>query len=128
MRQEPVSQAELDDAKSSLVLGLPADFATAGSIAGRLADLSVQGLPDDYWDRYADLVRGVTADDVRRVARDRLDPAHLTAIIVGNPQVVKPQLAGLPIGPVEEQAAPPSPGARAPRSPARSPAPAAGAR
>jgi zinc protease len=110
IRSEPVSADELEEAKSSLVLGLPADFATAGAIAGRLADLAVQGLPDDYWNRYADLVRKVTADDVRRFAQEALDPARLTIVVVANPDVVKPQLAGLPIGPLEQKAAPLPPG------------------
>jgi zinc protease len=108
LRNEPVGAEELDEAKSSLVLGLPADFATAGAIAGRLADLTVQGLPDDYWNRYADRVEKVTSEDVQRFAREGLDPSRLTVVVVANPAVVKPQLAGLPIGPLEQKAAPPS--------------------
>ncbi len=101
LREEPVSVAELDDAKNALVLSLPSDFATTGSIAGHLADLAVHGLPDDYWNRYADLVRKVTADDVRRAAERYLDPAKLTVVMVATPGVVKPQLADLPLGPID---------------------------
>ena len=108
LRSEPVGEAELEDAKSSLVLGLPADFATAGGIAHRLADLAVNGLPDDYWNRYADLVRKVTAEDVRRFAAARLDPAKLTVVMVATPDAVKSQLADLPLGPIEVRPAPPS--------------------
>jgi predicted Zn-dependent peptidase len=116
LRQEPVSEDELKEAKSALILGLPADFATAGAIAGRLADLAVQGLPDDYWNRYADEVEKVTADDVRRFAQKFLDPARLTMVVVANADVVKPQLDGLPIGPLDVEIPPPPvarpPGAR----------------
>ncbi|HET8538626.1 MAG TPA: pitrilysin family protein [Anaeromyxobacter sp.] len=118
LRDEPVSQAELDDAKNALVLGLPADFAAAGAIAGRLGELAIYGLPDDYWNRYAENVRKVTAEDVRRFAVERLDPARLTLVMVANPAVVKPQLAELPLGPIEERPAPVAGG----------PAPAKGAR
>jgi len=121
LRQEPVSEAELRDAKGALVLGLPADFATAGAIAGRLADLSVYGLPDDYWNRYAELVQQVTAEDVRRFARERLDLSRLTLVMVASPDVVKAQLADLPIGPVEVR---PAASAPAPTAAARSRAPA----
>ena len=110
LREEPVPEAELQDARNALVLGLPAEFATAGAIAGRLADLAVHGLPDDYWNRYAERVQQVTAEDVRRFARERLDPARLTIVMVANPEVVKPQLAGLPIGPVEVRHVPRAPG------------------
>lgn len=106
LRDEPVPEAELEDAKNALVLGLPADFATAGGIAARVAELAVHGLPDDYWNTYADRVREVTAEDVRRFARERLDPANLTVVMVANPSVVRPQLEGLPLGPVEERPAP----------------------
>jgi zinc protease len=108
LREQPVSDAELEDAKNALVLGLPADFATAGGIAHRLAELAIYGLPDDYWNRYADLVRKVTPDDVRRFAAARLDPAKLTIVLVGSPQSVKPQLADLPVGPIEVRPAPAS--------------------
>jgi zinc protease len=113
LREEPVSEAELADAKNALVLGLPADFATAGGIASRLADLAVHGLPDDYWNRYADEVAKITAEDVRRFATARLDPAKLTLVMVANPDTVKPQLVDLPIGPIEVRPAPAS-GAAAP--------------
>ncbi len=128
LREEPVGEAELEDAKNALVLGLPADFATAGAIAGRLAELAVHGLPDDYWNRYAELVRKVTPDDVRRFATEKLDPGKLTLVMVGNSSVVKPQLADLPLGPLEVRPAPAvTRGAPAPSRgtvPARGPAPA----
>jgi predicted Zn-dependent peptidase len=102
-----VGEAELEDAKNALVLSLPGEFATAGAIAGRLADLAVHGLSDDYWNRYAAEVRAVSAADVRRAAATYLDPARLTLVLVGAPEVVKPQLEGLPLGPAEVRAGPP---------------------
>jgi len=105
LREEPVTAAELEDAKNALVLSLPADFATAGGIAARLADLALHGLLDDYWSRYAEAARKVTAEDVRRVARRYLDPARLTFVLVGDPAAVKPQLAALPLGPLEVRTA-----------------------
>ena len=108
LRDEAVPAQELEDAKAALVLSLPADFATAGSTAGHIADLVVHGLPDDYWNRYADRVRQVTADDVRRFAATYLDPTKLTLVMVAHPDTVKAQLADLPLGPVEVRAAPSS--------------------
>jgi predicted Zn-dependent peptidase len=118
LRDEPVTEAELADAKNALVLSLPADFATAGAIAGRLADLAVHGLPDDYWNRYADLVRKVTVDDVRRVAQNYLDPAKLTIVMVGSPDAVS-QFRDLPLGPIEVRPAPPPAGERRTKAAAR---------
>jgi zinc protease len=121
LRQQPVPDAELQDAKQALVRSLPADFATLGGVAGRVAELIVYGLPDDYWNGYADAVLKVTAEDVRRVADRVLDPARATLVIVGTSKVVSPQLAGLPIGKVEVRAAPGAPPGKK-RAPVRTPA------
>jgi len=101
LRTTPVPGPELADAQNSMALALPAEFATASGIAGKIADQVVFGLPDDWWSVYAERVRTVTAEDVQRVARRYLDPSRLVTVLVGDPAVVKPQLAGLPIGPVE---------------------------
>ena len=101
LRATPVPAPELDDAKNSMALALPAEFATVAGIAGKLADEVVFGLPDDWWSWYAERVRSVRAEDVQRVARRYLDPARMVTVMVGDPAVVKPQLAGLPIGTVE---------------------------
>ncbi len=116
MREEPVPAQELEEAKASLVLGLPAEFATAGATAGRIADIAVHGLPDDYWNRYAERVRKVTSDDVRKFAATYLDPSKLTLVLVAHPDTVKSQLADLPLGPVEVRAAPSSAPAGAPKA------------
>ncbi len=128
LRDEAVPAQELEDAKAALVLSLPADFATAGSTAGHIADLVVHGLPDDYWNRYADRVRQVSADDVRRFAATYLDPKKVTLIMVAHPDTVKAQLADLPLGPIEMRAVPASasaPKAKAAATPPAAPKPAA---
>jgi zinc protease len=132
LRKEPVPEGELQDAKDALVRSLPADFSSVGGIASRVAELVLHGLPDDYWNRYADAVRSVTAEDVRRVASRLLDPSRLTLVVVGNPATIGPQLAGLELGPIVSrrpasdvaQPARPSrqPAAPRPASPAQHPA------
>ena len=42
------------------------------------------GLGLDYVDRYPELVRKVTAEDVLRVARKYLQPDKLIVVVVGN--------------------------------------------
>ena len=107
VRDTPVPEVELADARASLALALPGEFATAAGIAGKLADEVVYGLPDDWWERYAVAVRAVGAADLQRVARRYLDPSRLVTVMVGDAKVVKPQLDGLPIGPLEVRAGPP---------------------
>jgi zinc protease len=101
LRDTPVPEGELEDAREGIVRSLPGDFATAAGIAGRIAEQVVHGLPEDWWSRYPAAVRSVTAADVQRVARRYLDPALLSTVLVGDPAAVQPQLPGLPIGEVE---------------------------
>ena len=101
LAQEPVPEAELAVAKNGLLLSLPGDFAVAAGIAGKVAEEVVHGLPDDYWSRYAEQVARVTAADVQRAARQYFDPARLTTVMVCDTASVQPQLAALPLGPIE---------------------------
>jgi predicted Zn-dependent peptidase len=101
LRDVPVPDAELDDARDGIVLSLPGDFATVSGIAGQLAEQVVYGLPDDWWARFPERVKGVTAADVKRVAGRVLDEGKLRTVMVGDPAVVRPQLEGLPVGEVE---------------------------
>ena len=114
MRRDPVPPGELEDAKKSIVLSLPSNFSTAAGIAGMLAEEVLAGLPDDYWTRYAAEVMAVTPADVQRVSQRILDPARLVTVMVGDAPVVKPQLADLPLGPLEVR---PSPATAQPVSP-----------
>jgi len=120
MRDEPVPEEELAEAKAGLVRSLPGEFATAAEIAGHLGELAMHGLPDDYWNGYAREVEGVTASDVQRAARRYLAPGRTTMVLVGAQEVVQPQLAGLPVGPVElhREVNPPLPRKRSRPSPA----------
>ena len=120
MRDEPVPEAELSEAKAGLVRSLPAEFATAAGIAGHLGELAVHGLPDNYWNGYAREVEGVSAADVQRAARRYLAPGRTTLVLVGAKEIVRPQLAGLPLGPVElhREVNPPLPRKRTRPSPA----------
>jgi zinc protease len=38
----------------------------------------------DYPDRYPDLIRNLTRDDISRVAEKYLDPESLVTVLVGN--------------------------------------------
>lgn len=101
LRDVPVPEAELADSRDGIIRSLPGDFATAAGIAGRLAEQVVYSLPDDWWATYPARLRAVSAGDLQRVAGRVLDEGKLTTVLVGDPEVVKPQLAGLPLGDVE---------------------------
>lgn len=80
---EPVPEAELRRGKDALILSLPRAFETPGRIVSRLATVEAYGLPDDYWQRFAERVEEVNRDDVLRIAHRYFDPAGLVTITVG---------------------------------------------
>ena len=85
IRTEPVSEQELQTAKESALNSLVFAFDNPLSILPRLAQYQYFNAPADYDQQYQKALEGVTRADVLRVARERLDPARMTTVVVGNP-------------------------------------------
>jgi zinc protease len=84
MREEPVSDRELNDAKDYLIGSFPLRFDTNRKVATFLTQVEYYELGLDYPERYADLIRKVTAEDVLRVAKQYLHPEDLITVVVAN--------------------------------------------
>lgn len=84
MREQTVSEQELNDAKDYLTGSFPLQLDTNHKVANFLAQVEFFQLGLDYPDRYANLIRKVTREDVARVAREYLHPEQLITVIVGN--------------------------------------------
>ena len=84
IRTEPVAAKELETVQNYLIEVFPRTFASAGATAGLFVADEITGRPDDYWRRYRDRVRAVTAADVRRVAQTYLHPDRLVVLAVGD--------------------------------------------
>lgn len=52
-------------------------------------------LPADYWDKRADILNAVTAEQIRAAARKYLDPNCLVVVIAGPREKLKTQLKSL---------------------------------
>jgi predicted Zn-dependent peptidase len=94
----PVTEGELAHAKAALTRGYPAAFETAGQVARAVSQLALYDLADTYFSDFVPTVGAVTADEVMRVAAQYLDPARLTALVVGDAQVVSGSLHTLSFG------------------------------
>jgi zinc protease len=87
MRDELVSDSELETAKSSFIEGFPARFPNAAAVAGALAAEELTGRyqrDPKFFAEYTSRVQAVTAQDVQRVARRLLDPKKLAFLLVGD--------------------------------------------
>ena len=96
--EEPVGDVELDRARKYLTLRLPQRFETVGSVAAQIADQVLNNLADDYYETYVERVIEVTAEDVRRVAVEYLDPDEMVVVIAGDRAAIQEGLEGLGVG------------------------------
>ena len=112
----PVSQAELDAAKQSIVRGYPRGFETPDQIANALELIVTYDLPDTYFNSYIERVQGVTLEDVNRVANRYLQPDRMAVVIVGDRSKIEQGLRSLDglgarISLVDNEGRPATPGA-----------------
>ena len=62
--------------------------------------LALFGLPEDYYDRYRERVRAVTAEQVLDAAQRYLHPEALQLVVVGDPAAVRRPLEAMHFGPL----------------------------
>lgn len=84
IRESPVSDQELSEAKSFLVGSFPLRFDSTAKLAQVLAQVEFYGLGFDYFSQYPKWIDQVTKEDVQRVAKQYLNPQHYALVVVGN--------------------------------------------
>jgi zinc protease len=93
LRNEKVPQAELEEAKESIVSSIALWLEDQSWIAESWMALKYYGLPADYYDQYPDRIAKIDADAVQRVARKYIDLDHLQIVVVGDASQVRKGLA-----------------------------------
>jgi predicted Zn-dependent peptidase len=83
IREEKVTEYELNSAKDSFINRFVFRFTNPSSIVAQLMHLEYEGLPRDFYETYLDNVRDVTKDEVLRVAKEYLKPDKMTFLVVG---------------------------------------------
>lgn len=83
LHDEGATEAELNAAKDYLTGNFPLRLDSTGKLAGFLGQVEYFGLGDDYIETYAERVRAVTLDDVRKAAAKYLHPDALVQVVVG---------------------------------------------
>lgn len=84
IREQPVGEEELSDAKQYLIGSFPLRLDTNRRMASFLAQVEYFGLGLDYPERYPEYIRRVSREDVLRVAQKYLHPDKLITVIVGD--------------------------------------------
>jgi zinc protease len=81
--EEGVTAEELETAVLYLTGSFVFHFQRNSQIAEFLLEAETYGLGFDYLEKYPELIRGVTVEDVDRVSREYIDPQNLTTVVVG---------------------------------------------
>jgi zinc protease len=111
LRDELVSQPELDTVKEVLANSFLHRFADPMETVRQLLRLEFQGLPPDYYQTLLDRYRAITPERLQEVAKRYLRPEDLAIVVVGDAKALGPVL--MPFGLVKKLPAEP-PAARTP--------------
>jgi zinc protease len=84
IREAPVSDQELAEAKSFLMGSFPLRLDSTAKLAQVLAQVEFFGLGFEYFTQYPKWIERVTKEDVLRVAKQYLDPQRYALVVVGN--------------------------------------------
>jgi zinc protease len=91
---------ELAKTKNYLALGFPGAFETIEDLAGRIEELAIYGLPDQYYANYTREIDAVTAATAQRAATAHIEPGTLAVVVVGDRERIEPGIRALNLGPV----------------------------
>jgi zinc protease len=89
VREQPVSDEELQLAKDSFLNSFVFSFSSPAQIETREMALEYYGLPKDFLQRYRDEVVRVTKEDLLRVAQKYLHPEGLIILAIGPSDVAR---------------------------------------
>ncbi|MBI9073722.1 MAG: insulinase family protein [Melioribacteraceae bacterium] len=89
---KPATADELNKIKLNKTLALPGTWETNGAVGGSLAEMVRFGLPENYFDTYADKVRNLDLKNVQAAAKETLKPDNLVWLIVGDKTVYQEKL------------------------------------
>ncbi|MFQ5456187.1 MAG: M16 family metallopeptidase [Nitrospirota bacterium] len=89
IRESLVSDEEISDAKAFLTGSFPLRLDSTSKIAGLLPYIEYYGLGMDYFERYPELINGVTREDILRVAKKYINPDKYALVVVAKQDKAK---------------------------------------
>lgn len=93
LRDETVSEEELDNARRSIVGSFALSLEQPQSLLQNIVTQKLYDLPADYWDTYPQKVAAITSDDIKSIARKYIDLDHLHVVAVGDAAKARDVLA-----------------------------------
>ena len=103
-----VTEEELTRLINGNVRELPGQFETSGDVLGGIVEIITYGRPDDYYETLSSRYSALTSAEIDAKAVETLEGSDLVFVVVGDADVVRPQLEtlGLPIEVREAETSP----------------------
>lgn len=95
LRTTPITEADLANAKESILNSFVFNFGSPDRILSRLMRYEYYGYPEDFIFQYQEGVKNTTVEDIQRVAQEHLQPEKIVTLVVGNSGAIEPPLTSL---------------------------------
>ena len=82
--KRPATQDELSRVQGNLTLQLPGSWETNSAVSSTIEEMVQYGMPDDYYDTYAQKIRNLTVSNITDAARKVLHPDNIVWVVVGD--------------------------------------------
>ena len=89
---EPLSPADLDEAKNSITGAFPLGIESANQVAAQVSSAKLLGLPPSYVASYRQRISAVTAVEVQAAAKAAVRPERALIVVVGDGSKIYEQL------------------------------------
>jgi len=101
LSDKPITPEELEKIKQNEILKLPGTWETSGAILRSLQEIVTFNLPENFYDTYPNLIRGLTLNQVQKAAEKVIHPDNLIWIIVGDRSKIESSIKELGIANVQ---------------------------
>jgi zinc protease len=96
--REGIPQKDFDFTKNALIKSNARAFETLNALLGMLNNIAAYDLPFDYVKQREDLVRNMSIEEHKELAREYIDPNVMTYVVVGDAKTQLGQLKQLGLG------------------------------
>ena len=97
---QPITEEELTKSTQNQILRLAGSWETGSAVGRSISEMLRYGLPDTYYDTYADKVADLTVADLQAAAHQAIHPDNLVWVIVGDLEKIEAGVRELGFGPV----------------------------
>jgi len=97
---KPATEEEFEKTRKNEILSLPGQWETMNAVEGSMSNIVRYGLSDDYYQKYAGAVKGLSLDEVRSTAKAIIDPSKITWLVVGDGEKIMDEIKALDFGEV----------------------------